>query len=120
MSTEISPEFQTALVGAVVLAGAAALGLFAGWLIVHGAARVIGNGGGDSAARLRRPVMLFVPALTCLLAKGHLLIEDIPGIGKTTLAKVLSRCLGLNFRRIQCTSDMLPKKLVPGVWRVKL
>jgi MoxR-like ATPase len=47
-------------------------------------------------------------ALTCLLAKGHLLIEDIPGIGKTTLAKVLSQCLGLNFRRIQCTSDMLP------------
>ena len=47
-------------------------------------------------------------ALTCLLARGHLLIEDIPGIGKTTLAKVLSRCLGLNFRRIQCTSDMLP------------
>jgi MoxR-like ATPase len=36
------------------------------------------------------------------------LIEDIPGIGKTTLAKVLSKCLGLNFRRIQCTSDMLP------------
>jgi MoxR-like ATPase len=47
-------------------------------------------------------------ALICLLAKGHLLIEDIPGIGKTTLAKVLSKCLGLNFRRIQCTSDMLP------------
>jgi MoxR-like ATPase len=47
-------------------------------------------------------------ALTCLLAKGHLLIEDIPGIGKTTLAKVLSKCLGLTFRRIQCTSDMLP------------
>lgn len=47
-------------------------------------------------------------ALTCLLAKGHLLIEDIPGIGKTTLAKVLSKCVGLNFRRIQCTSDMLP------------
>ena len=47
-------------------------------------------------------------ALTCLFAKGHLLIEDIPGIGKTTLAKVLSKCLGLEFRRIQCTSDMLP------------
>jgi len=47
-------------------------------------------------------------ALTCLLAQGHLLIEDIPGIGKTTLAKVLSKCLGLKFRRIQCTSDMLP------------
>ncbi len=47
-------------------------------------------------------------ALTCLFARGHLLIEDIPGIGKTTLAKVLSKCLGLNFRRIQFTSDLLP------------
>jgi MoxR-like ATPase len=47
-------------------------------------------------------------ALTCLFAKGHLLIEDMPGIGKTTLGKVLSVCLGLSFRRIQCTSDMLP------------
>ncbi|UCD88653.1 MAG: MoxR family ATPase [Desulfobacterales bacterium] len=47
-------------------------------------------------------------ALTCLFARGHLLIEDIPGVGKTTLAKVLSICLGLNFQRIQCTSDMLP------------
>ncbi|MBW1813624.1 MAG: MoxR family ATPase [Deltaproteobacteria bacterium] len=47
-------------------------------------------------------------ALTCLFAQGHLLIEDMPGIGKTTLAKVLSVCLGLSFRRIQCTSDMLP------------
>jgi MoxR-like ATPase len=47
-------------------------------------------------------------ALACLFAKGHLLIEDIPGIGKTTLAKVLSLSLGLNFQRIQCTSDMLP------------
>lgn len=47
-------------------------------------------------------------ALTCLFARGHLLIEDIPGIGKTTLAKVLSISLGLQFRRIQCTSDMLP------------
>ncbi|MBN2384259.1 MoxR family ATPase [bacterium] len=47
-------------------------------------------------------------ALTCLFARGHLLIEDIPGIGKTTLAKVLAICLGLKFRRIQCTSDMLP------------
>lgn len=47
-------------------------------------------------------------ALTCLFAQGHLLIEDLPGIGKTTLAKVLARCLGLNFHRIQFTSDMLP------------
>ncbi|CAB5095311.1 FIG022979: MoxR-like ATPases [Olavius algarvensis associated proteobacterium Delta 3] len=47
-------------------------------------------------------------ALTCLLARGHLLIEDLPGIGKTTLAKVLSKCLGLRFQRIQFTSDLLP------------
>ncbi|MFH2066528.1 MAG: MoxR family ATPase [Pseudomonadota bacterium] len=47
-------------------------------------------------------------ALTCLFAKGHLLIEDIPGIGKTTLAKVLAKCLGLTFQRVQFTSDMLP------------
>lgn len=46
--------------------------------------------------------------LTCLFARGHLLIEDIPGIGKTTLAKTLARCMGLDFRRIQCTNDMLP------------
>ena len=53
-------------------------------------------------------------ALTCLLAGGHLLIEDIPGIGKTTLAKVLSRCLGLDFRRVQFTSDMLPGDILGG------
>ena len=47
-------------------------------------------------------------ALTCLFARGHLLIEDLPGIGKTTLAKVLARTLGLGFRRVQFTSDMLP------------
>lgn len=47
-------------------------------------------------------------ALCCLISRGHLLIEDIPGIGKTTLAKVLAETLGLKFRRIQCTSDMLP------------
>jgi MoxR-like ATPase len=47
-------------------------------------------------------------ALTCMFARGHLLIEDLPGIGKTTMAKVLARCLGLDFQRIQFTSDMLP------------
>lgn len=47
-------------------------------------------------------------ALTCLFARGHLLIEDLPGIGKTTLAKVLAKCLGLHFQRVQFTSDMLP------------
>jgi len=47
-------------------------------------------------------------ALTCLFARGHLLIEDFPGIGKTTLAKALARCLNLEFQRLQFTSDMLP------------
>jgi MoxR-like ATPase len=47
-------------------------------------------------------------ALACLFAKGHLLIEDLPGIGKTTLAKVLARCMGLKFQRMQFTSDLLP------------
>ncbi|MBF0100462.1 MAG: MoxR family ATPase [Desulfobacterales bacterium] len=47
-------------------------------------------------------------ALTCIFAKGHLLIEDVPGIGKTTLAKTLAKCLGLQFKRVQFTSDMLP------------
>jgi len=47
-------------------------------------------------------------ALTCLLARGHLLIEDVPGVGKTTLAHAISQVLGLQFQRIQFTSDMLP------------
>ena len=53
-------------------------------------------------------------ALTCLVAGGHLLIEDIPGIGKTTLAKVLSKSMGLKFRRVQFTSDMLPGDILGG------
>ncbi len=51
-------------------------------------------------------------ALACLLARGHLLIEDLPGVGKTTLAHVLARVLGLEFRRIQFTSDMLPADII--------
>ena len=47
-------------------------------------------------------------ALACLFARGHLLIEDLPGIGKTTLAKVLAKSLGLKFQRMQFTSDLLP------------
>ncbi|MDH4871933.1 MoxR family ATPase [Pseudomonas sp. BN515] len=47
-------------------------------------------------------------ALTCLLARGHLLIEDLPGMGKTTLGHALAKVLGLSFQRIQFTSDLLP------------
>jgi len=51
-------------------------------------------------------------ALTCLIARGHLLIEDQPGVGKTTLAHLLARVLGLDFQRIQFTSDMLPADIL--------
>jgi MoxR-like ATPase len=51
-------------------------------------------------------------ALTCLLARGHLLIEDIPGVGKTTLAHALARVLGLSYQRIQFTSDLLPADVI--------
>lgn len=47
-------------------------------------------------------------AVACLLARGHLLIEDVPGVGKTTLSHALARSLGLPFRRLQFTSDLLP------------
>lgn len=56
-----------------------------------------------------RPVKL---ALSCLLARGHLLIEDLPGVGKTTLAHTLAATLGLSFQRIQFTSDMLPADIL--------
>ncbi len=51
-------------------------------------------------------------ALSCLLARGHLLIEDLPGLGKTMLAQALAHTLGLEFRRIQFTSDLLPADIV--------
>jgi MoxR-like ATPase len=51
-------------------------------------------------------------ALACLLAGGHLLIEDVPGVGKTTLAHVLAVSLGLRFQRVQFTADLMPSDLV--------
>jgi len=51
-------------------------------------------------------------AVACLLARGHLLIEDIPGVGKTTLAHALAASLGLGFQRIQFTSDLLPADIL--------
>lgn len=51
-------------------------------------------------------------ALSCILARGHLLIEDVPGVGKTTLAHAIANVLGLQFARIQFTSDLLPADLL--------
>ena len=50
--------------------------------------------------------------LSCLLARGHLLIEDVPGVGKTTLAMALARAMGGTFRRIQFTSDLMPSDVI--------
>jgi MoxR-like ATPase len=80
--------------------------------------------GGESPAKIAAPVLQQVIdqvghiilgketqvrlTVACLLARGHLLIEDIPGVGKTTLAHALASTLGLKFQRIQFTSDLLP------------
>jgi MoxR-like ATPase len=50
--------------------------------------------------------------ISCLLARGHLLIEDVPGVGKTTLAHALAETLGLSYQRIQFTSDLLPADII--------
>ena len=70
--------------------------------------RVVAAAGGIILGK-ETPVRL---ALACLLARGHLLIEDLPGVGKTTLAHVLAKSLGLHFQRIQFTSDMLPADIL--------
>jgi len=51
-------------------------------------------------------------AIACLLARGHLLIEDLPGLGKTTLAQALAAVLGLSYQRVQFTSDLLPADIL--------
>src|SRR3954465_14022565 len=51
-------------------------------------------------------------SIVCLLARGHLLIEDVPGVGKTTLAQALSRSVNCTFHRLQFTSDMLPSDVL--------
>jgi MoxR-like ATPase len=51
-------------------------------------------------------------ALTCLVARGHLLLEDVPGVGKTTLAEGLARCFSLSFARVQFTADLLPSDII--------
>jgi MoxR-like ATPase len=54
-------------------------------------------------------------ALACLLARGHLLIEDLPGVGKTTMAHLLAKLVGMSFQRVQFTSDLLPADVI-GVY----
>ena len=63
-----------------------------------------------ATALLGKPEVIRL-ALVTLLAEGHLLIEDVPGVGKTTLARALARSLGGEFRRIQCTPDLLPSDI---------
>lgn len=59
-------------------------------------------------------------ALTALLARGHILIEDVPGVGKTTLAQAAARSIGCSFQRIQFTSDLLPSDVLGvSVWNPK-
>lgn len=53
-------------------------------------------------------------AVVTLFAGGHLLVEDVPGVGKTTLARALARSMGLTFRRVQFTSDMMPADVLGG------
>jgi MoxR-like ATPase len=60
--------------------------------------------------RGKREVIRF--ATVCILARGHVLIEDVPGVGKTTLSQALARSLGLSFQRIQFTSDLLPSDII--------
>jgi MoxR-like ATPase len=81
---------------------------------VHDAAPIDQLAGLVSAVELvfhgKREVVQF--ALAALLARGHILFEDIPGVGKTTLARALAAALGLRFRRVQFTSDLLPADIL--------
>jgi len=57
-------------------------------------------------------------AIVCLMARGHVLVEDVPGVGKTTLAQALARSLDLSFQRIQFTSDLLPSDILGvSIWK---
>ncbi len=53
-------------------------------------------------------------AVVSILARGHLLLEDVPGVGKTTLARALAASIGVSFRRLQCTSDLMPTDVLGG------
>jgi MoxR-like ATPase len=71
-------------------------------------------------ASLRGKTDVVRMALVCLLARGHLLIEDVPGVGKTTLAQSLARAVDGSFHRLQFTSDMLPSDVLGvTVWNAR-
>ncbi len=76
------------------------------------AASLIGQLEAQVATVLRGKSEAIRLAVTCLLSKGHMLIEDVPGVGKTTLAQALARSLGVDFQRIQFTSDLLPSDIL--------
>jgi MoxR-like ATPase len=63
-----------------------------------------------NAVEVRRE--LLDQALVCIAAEGHILLEDLPGVGKTTLARALARSMDLQFARVQCTADLLPADVV--------
>jgi len=73
--------------------------------LVLNVARVV-----EEAVEVRRDVL--EDLLVCFLAEGHVLLEDLPGVGKTTLARAVARAVGLSFARVQCTADLLPADVV--------
>ncbi len=80
-----------------------------------GAAEAIADFGARLTANVERVIIgkraAIELALVALLCEGHILLEDVPGVGKTTLARALARSLGGEFRRIQCTPDLLPSDI---------
>jgi MoxR-like ATPase len=85
-------------------------------MLIDARARLAANPVEDVVARASRVILgkerQIRLALACILARGHLLIEDVPGVGKTTLSQALARLLGLDYQRIQFTSDLLPADVI--------
>lgn len=79
---------------------------------VSEAARLIALLEGNIASAVLGKPRVIRLAVVALLAEGHILIEDVPGVGKTLLAKAIARSLGCEFHRIQCTPDLLPSDLI--------
>ncbi|MBK7661451.1 MAG: AAA family ATPase [Betaproteobacteria bacterium] len=85
-------------------------------MLIEARARLAANPVEDVVSRASRVILgkerQIRLALACILARGHLLIEDVPGVGKTTLSQALARLLGLHYQRIQFTSDLLPADII--------